>query len=1051
MCIINRILNFFITVCILLFITACGSEDYFSDVCIASDNFGQRVQVTRKVQSSDYLWTPAVKLKENAPVNYYVTQSINLCAASYKDPELHTVEYDVNASIAWQKIPDFELQTGDMLNVVVEGGGYGIDNNSGSSGFQCNSQERSSTGPYSKSRFNNGCVAELGRGLFMYIGSSPPTHPVNRNFGYQSVPGSPTTTPANNFDRSDFTGLEDDTLFELYDYQIDHGQHTIINSKVHEAGHVYVTLYKPDGHSIRSASGTKPYKLTLRRACPGQHGRYLVGYIQEEGEPQPSHNHNTSASGVTIPITDPEYTPDAFTSDLLDDSNYINFDELSTTTNPETGRYGSGFFTAPKSGNLWLKIFDDTDIQWYDIASPLNFKTDNDYSNNFGSYNVNITTTLDIILTDDQKVINKVVQPFKEMLVGVKNDEGEVPGLIETTFKGFFTKAKYNAQTKQTTYSDTDFIGAVRAAMVLAIVLFGFAFLMGMIDMTARTFIIFMLKIAIIQQLISADSWNFFYDYFFVFFIEGLDDLIRLFTGEILVVFDSGLSGSADPTRDIFHVMDLILVRFLTPESNSKLVALLSWRSFPLGPVYFIMIFVGIFIFFMAFTKAVLVYLLALMGIFFLTALAPIYIVFFLFNKTAKFFDAWWRNMLSFVAQPVLLFAVLVIFAVVIFNIFYSLLFYAVCWDCQIWIHMPFSDIANWAADKATFGTLGDNFFGDFDKFCLYYSYSPWGLDGASSFQDSLERTPIGLFQVFIFIIVTYTLFKLSDWATGLGTAITTGSGGADLGAQATVAMASGAKQGAQLLKSSAGAVKGELKAARFGLKAARKGVGLPLKGADKALEKMTTKYAKEKGPGGKWQYARDAKGKKIALSGWGAKKRAMRDTKDKAIFTAKDKTIGAAGRAADRAYDKTLGAAGRKVSAAGRAVGDAASSATDATVGRAGRAIGRGASQAADATVGRAGRYASGKAAEAKESFASSNVGQKLQSMKDSHRTNVEAKQAKRDERAQARAEQQEKARRPEYERQAMDELYKAFGVSSLDELERDFGIKLDRGERED
>jgi hypothetical protein len=101
------------------------------------------------------------------------------------------------------------------------------------------------------------------------------------------------------------------------------------------------------------------------------------------------------------------------------------------------------------------------------------------------------------------------------------------PGLLTniTTYiknvVGNATKQLYTAFTGSSAYKN-----AVSAAITLMIVIFGVAFLIGVVQVSFGQVLIRLIKVGVILTLISPGGWQFFSDYAVKFFNDGTDELI---------------------------------------------------------------------------------------------------------------------------------------------------------------------------------------------------------------------------------------------------------------------------------------------------------------------------------------------------------------------------------------------------------------------------------------------------------------------------------------------------------------------------------------------
>lgn len=327
---------------------------------------------------------------------------------------------------------------------------------------------------------------------------------------------------------------------------------------------------------------------------------------------------------------------------------------------------------ADVEGNLWLKIYD---INKY--LPPPNVNPDYDeapgdgnYGNNDGTYEVKI-----VLLSQPETVsdaINWLVGGLRTSLEDARED---VFNAILTT------------QTQR----------ILRAMLALYIIIYGIMFMYGMIEHTQMDFLIRVIKIGIIIQLVSPGSFEFFYENLLGAFTEGSSYLIH--------VMSNAYSASADATawstdQEIeWTFLDQTFSQLFSESTWIKLAGLIF--AFPIGWLYFLLIVYIMGLYIVSVAWVILAYLLALVAISLLVAVAPIFIAFILFEKTSELFKQWLNQLLSYALQPVILVALLVIFNFFIVAGLLRVLNFSSCWECLWNIDLGF-DLCLWSFYIAT-------------------------------------------------------------------------------------------------------------------------------------------------------------------------------------------------------------------------------------------------------------------------------------------------------------------------------------------------------------
>jgi type IV secretory pathway VirB6-like protein len=614
------------------------------------------------------------------------------------------------------------------------------------------------SGKYSKSA--SAAYLDSGKGLFAYIGDPStvsdwskldhtPVYPQDPAYGtknpnFYELYNYTTTDNALKsgyaFDPSKFpTGVSPETLAAqpegLLYFRYADGN----------TGNGYDTNWAGDSSDNRDGYTVK---VTYTMDCAGTNGQFLVGYI---GDSDPktaiADIANPNAGGKIINLN--KYAH----SDLSKDGNNTNKERLA-------GAYNE---VAPATGRLWLKVLDKGALNYWGDGL---YHGDGSYipmeltnGSNSGEYKVDIVT-----ISPPKKgfstLVNNIIDPIRKFIKG----DGVTPGLTERMYKGVT--------------GNIDFIAGVRAAMAMSIIFFAFTYMLGLSNITQQELFILVVKMSIVITLIGPTSWEFFYKYLFSFFLEGTDDLIRIMSSQFATVLDGAqmtgpsVSGTAGQTTDLavstgnqqadtFAFLNQTLERFFTKETNIKILGLMS--GFPIGFIMAILIYVAMGFFIFAIMKALLLYLIAIIMTALLLFIAPIFIIFIMFEKTKGMFDKWIKQLMSFALQPILLFTVLAIFNVFIFSAMYTILSFSVCWQCLAEIDLPISE------------KIFHNVFGNFDKFCIFSGYTPWGMDGGQEIAVKLAKTPVGLFMILIFFILCNAMLSFMDWIVEVAGTLTAG------------------------------------------------------------------------------------------------------------------------------------------------------------------------------------------------------------------------------------------------------------------------------------
>ncbi|MCM1000772.1 MAG: type IV secretion system protein [Wolbachia endosymbiont of Melophagus ovinus] len=216
----------------------------------------------------------------------------------------------------------------------------------------------------------------------------------------------------------------------------------------------------------------------------------------------------------------------------------------------------------------------------------------------------------------------------------------------------------------------TSFHNFVLSLLVLFIVISSLLYLFGMIRETKHDMLIRMMKITLVIVLISPGSFRFFYDHFLVLFVKGLEHLIKVITNFV----------PNSNTDQLFSFMEDMFNKFFAYSVWKKFVAFLhyqTWTSLLMIPV----ILIGIILYFLLCVYAYIIFLSGFVGIAFLIAIMPLFLISILFSPLKSLFEGWIKFCISFCLQSIMIFALLSLLAAIIMNTFYRQLGFTVCYN----------------------------------------------------------------------------------------------------------------------------------------------------------------------------------------------------------------------------------------------------------------------------------------------------------------------------------------------------------------------------------
>jgi len=233
---------------------------------------------------------------------------------------------------------------------------------------------------------------------------------------------------------------------------------------------------------------------------------------------------------------------------------------------------------------------------------------------------------------------------------------------------------------------------AVKLVIVLSIMFYGSNLLIGKSSLSNRKeIILFVLKISLVGYFTLSNAWqtkffsavyNTATDFSMIFFKyrsiadEKKDDGCRF--GNVTSAQDGTLispktgRGASDYPADaqylaVWDTLDCKIMRYLGfgPEVTVANVASLIFAAFFTGGIglfFALSIFIFAFLLISATIRALHIFIGSSLCIVLYVFLSPITIVSVLFEKTKNIFDAWFRDLISFCLQPIILFAYVGIF-----------------------------------------------------------------------------------------------------------------------------------------------------------------------------------------------------------------------------------------------------------------------------------------------------------------------------------------------------------------------------------------------------
>lgn len=248
---------------------------------------------------------------------------------------------------------------------------------------------------------------------------------------------------------------------------------------------------------------------------------------------------------------------------------------------------------------------------------------------------------------ESESMTDRIVTCFRDALLGDPDDSGD-NGIAGAILKEVYTPLK----------------GAITALIVLAIAIHGLKMQLGMVRELAGETIMLVIKIGLIV---------YFLEHFMDWFpkiMAGLEELLLIIT-QAATPSDPDMSMSCvginpGDEPNVWKRVDCavgIVFGFGTGVTMiSGLVGIVVSSAFSDGTLGMTVFLSGVAVFvtlLLTVFRAVYVYLVAMIALTFLVALSPIFVPLALFQATKTYFTKWLGQMMTYLIQPVFLFAFL--------------------------------------------------------------------------------------------------------------------------------------------------------------------------------------------------------------------------------------------------------------------------------------------------------------------------------------------------------------------------------------------------------
>lgn len=329
------------------------------------------------------------------------------------------------------------------------------------------------------------------------------------------------------------------------------------------------------------------------------------------------------------------------------------------------------------------------------------------------------------------------------------NGNGQ-PGLLSEIYSfikdvvGTATQKLFSAFTDNQAYQN-----AVYAATVLMVVFFGIAFTIGIVQVSFQQVLTRMVKIGLIAAVISPSGWTFFSNYVVKFFMDGTDDLVK---GVIQI--GAGTTTLLPANATPFFQLDKLGDFLIQPDTIINIMGA-TFAGGPYGMMMGGLMAIAVWGFISLLIKALRVYAVTFVGRSLLLGVAPIFIVFLLFDKTRQMFTSWLQALIALSLQPILMFTFLSFFMILIESAAKDMFSAELCWTEYANVQGTSDKPAFWRFKAAD---------GEVQTAALTWEGSIQCLiEGKTKDGKECPEFPVNIIDILSFLILVYIAQRFAD------------------------------------------------------------------------------------------------------------------------------------------------------------------------------------------------------------------------------------------------------------------------------------------------
>lgn len=284
------------------------------------------------------------------------------------------------------------------------------------------------------------------------------------------------------------------------------------------------------------------------------------------------------------------------------------------------------------------------------------------------------------------------------------------------------------------------FKNLVKAAMALFVIMYAIAITLGIANPSPAELVVRGAKMAMIFFLLT--SWDNFNDDVVEFFEAFVDSLTNIMT--------SAVTGADIQGNDVMSFIDTKVLGYLFSVKFAVTIGAVATATANGAGLIIAPLIMGILLSYLwSLVMGVQIYLLSTIARALLYAVAPIFLIFILFQQTKALFDGWLKQLMNFSLQPVLLISFMAFFNGVFFNYLDNLFKdnYRVCFTQTPTTGQAF-ELSNF-----TFQTLED---------------------GKEVSAKQVTQT-MNIFNLFVTMILAMTMVKMNQWVVASASQLTEG------------------------------------------------------------------------------------------------------------------------------------------------------------------------------------------------------------------------------------------------------------------------------------